>query len=103
MALQSPINAFRVESKAPDGTLKSGLKRAPFPIAFYNVYRERERRACDMRVPTLYPHLLPLYILILLFLVRFLLSTNEKKKTRFTGYRLVRKVYGFSSASFFFF
>lgn len=51
MALQSPINAFRVESKAPDGTLKSGLKRAPFPIAFYNVYRERERRACDMRAP----------------------------------------------------
>lgn len=95
MALQSPINAFRVESKAPDGTLKSGLKRAPFPIAFYNVYRERERRACDMRVPTLYPHLLPLYILILLFLVRLLLSTNERKKKhvqRFTGYRLVRKI-----------
>lgn len=35
---QSPINAFRTV-KRPDGALKSGLKRAPFAIAFYNVYR----------------------------------------------------------------
>lgn len=37
---QSPINAFRsVKRPDDDGALKSGLKRAPFAIAFYNVYR----------------------------------------------------------------